>query len=45
MRCKQAATKVSKTGELSLEELTQFDGKEGREGYIATAIYLKLNQT
>jgi predicted heme/steroid binding protein len=35
MRCKQAATKVSETGELSLEELTQFDGKEGRAGYIA----------
>ncbi len=35
MRCKQAATKGSETGELSLEELAEIDAKESRAGYIA----------
>jgi predicted heme/steroid binding protein/uncharacterized membrane protein len=35
LRSKRAAAKVSGAGDLSLEELLQFDGKEGRAGYIA----------
>lgn len=35
LRRKQVATKASNSGELSLAELAQFDGKEGRPAYFA----------
>ncbi len=35
LRRKQRATKVAASGDLSLAELSQFDGQEGRKAYIA----------
>jgi predicted heme/steroid binding protein len=47
LRRKHAATMDLGTGDLSLEELAQFDGKEGRAGYIAYkgSIYDVSNST